>query len=1381
MPSPQKKVDLHTFTEGINTVVAKELMPANQAKYILNCNILSTANGDVGIVTNIKGNKQISFTLPDGDNECIGSAVDEESNNFYFAIRNSNNYHTWYRYNSVDRSVIVVLQSLTDSNDEPLWYWTDGELILHADIVGNNLLYWTIRYDTPRKFNIGKALDKSTNGYGVTVLQDYTRAYKRTANLAPKSEYFSDTTKSFNRLYGFQFKFATRFIYDDNEKSNWSDYSNVPYPNKEPITGINSVPTDNNGIKITVETGSDIVNMIEIGMLQTNPEGGTYQWVSIALLDKKKLLISSNSNYIYNFYNDGSYAVTDPEKIVRPYSYLPVDALCQSFVKNALVYANFSEGFENVTIDITKSVGYSPLFIASGTNNELNNAQILFVQNNAYYEGGGFLSGGGWRHTVYTVTIGSDVKKGNLFQIFGRNGASDNYTYSYTATLLDNATTVANQLRSQIKANSRYSSVTNPTADGGGNVSFSFDYLGQWNEGYTEFTGYVNKVPLNSLKDTGQSVPNIKMGSSFKVGIMYEDYDGRKSLTYTVDALVVNVNTINQYGQADPTNPYQTTTVTLTINHKPPIWARYYQIVRSRDLTYGNYIQLLIQKAVDVQATNNDEYIDLVIGSLFTYQAIHKNTTLKYNFTKGDRIRFIKKINTSDPQPANDVYYDFYETEIISYINPVIQQKDENITLNGTDTVTVAVSSADNIGSILRVDGIEREIIAAPTGSTYQLNNTLAGGGDNGLTSIVKPYYEIENRNGVLRIKKPSTPTIIDFSVVEVYTPSISGDLLGAKQFFEFGYKFPIIDFGTDNRIHAGNSQNQTDVLPAIVKIANGTAYVRNREMPTNNAVDNVQVVISTIEDPSFSDFYISNLNDNGRENAEDTGTGVVHFGSRFRYSNNFIEDTRINGLNDFDNSDREDYNDKYGDVKRTVFDENRIYTYKELKTAWIPVLQNIITQANGETILGLSSKLLNNMQYFAWDGGVGSNPEAFTENGTSKYHGSPNSGVIIRLGGNGEIPISEVYQVDNAIRGLLRQSSNNKGKIYFGYDRLNGNLIVSFAPHPNYSYDNNFNTSDWVLYDNPLPIDATYEIVGSPVHGTLDTTDPYFPIFTPDTDYVGEGDDEGSFQYRSLVDGIYVTRKVCIPIKDVPNRQTGWEAQESSAYCVTESGDNTGYKAWTTLEEIYLDDSSLTGNTKPNVDTDADYVEPVYDDISCPVNIVLPDFDFLKITYAWETSAGNDLDTFTGLIDTGTAYDGIYVGYGQPDPKVPAGSSTPYVWWAGDNTSGGKETVLVDFKQFLTDNPSVPNPVKIRLNAVWYSGKLTGDVSVGITTYKGGTMSLDAPTHDFINSGGVVVTDTAYPTNIALSSSSGNIINSQDVAIVAYNQTDNSATIIPV
>lgn len=45
----------------------------------------------------------------------------------------------------------------------------------------------------------------------------------------------------------------------------------------------------------------------------------------------------------------------------------------------------------------------------------------------------------------------------------------------------------------------------------------------------------------------------------------------------------------------------------------------------------------------------------------------------------------------------------------------------------------------------------------------------------------------------------------------------------------------------------------------------------------------------------------------------------------------------------------------------------------------------------------------------------------------------------------------------------------------------------------------------------------------------------------------------------------------------------------------------NTGYKSFTLLERYYKDDGTSTGDIKPNVTTDPDYIAPILDTISCP------------------------------------------------------------------------------------------------------------------------------------------------------------------------------------
>jgi hypothetical protein len=196
--------------------------------------------------------------------------------------------------------------------------------------------------------------------------------------------------------------------------------------------------------------------------------------------------------------------------------------------------------------------------------------------------------------------------------------------------------------------------------------------------------------------------------------------------------------------------------------------------------------------------------------------------------------------------------------------------------------------------------------------------------------------------------------------------------------------------------------------------------------------------------------------------------------------------------------------------------------------------------------------------------------------------------------------------------------------------------------------------------------------------------------------------------------------------------------------------------------------------------------VENTDSDTGCPIGqATIPEFDFLVAKYSWVTGAGTDLDTMTGFIDTGTVYDNKYVGYGAaqvPGGIIPAGASAEnaYIYWGSDNTGGsGPEAILINFKKFVQENTPVADIVKVRMNAVWYNSKLTGDITVQIIAYKGGTMSKLG--FDFINTGGVEVYQQSLNSNVQVQNQAANIASSQDVAVVSFSQTNKTASIVLV
>lgn len=1217
MNSDKKLIHRQVFTEGMNTVLAAELMKSTQYVYALNCDIVSSNEGNVGIISNIKGTVEVPVDLPEGENKTIGVVLDEESNVMYFAVWNSNSFHTWYQFDISSNTVKSILQTGTDTGGVNIFNWTKDSVILHADIVRNKLLYWTVEGDHARKFNIEKALDKSDSGYGSIILDDFTRAYKKTSIFPPEAEYFTNEEVFNNSVYGYLFKFAIQYIYDDGEESVYSDWSRVPIPTEENSDGYVGVPNKNNGIRIRILTGGRLVEKIRVVMKKTNLEGGETDWVNIVVLDKDVLGIPNDSEYEYDFYNNNSYLGISQLDVVRPQSYLPLMPKLQAFTNNTMIYGNFKIGYPKIDVDFSTSVAYSDLFIPSETENQTNNPFIEVVIIDTWYESGSFLARG-WRHTVAEVVIGNDVRRGNVFRMIGRADGGVKIDKTVIATANDDSRSIAAQFYSYM-ANHERIRVSNawiePVTTGPTGISrFRFDFMGEVGDSYLSFEYSATPVAFDSLKNTGNSVINEKMGAAFRYALYYEDDDGRKTLAYGNNE-IVDIATINDLGGIKQVK------TSIQINHRAPEWAARYGIVRTKNLKQFTFIQVLVQSIQNVTTTSlGEEYHDLSLASLYTYQQVNPNVTLRYEFKKGDRVRFVGLMtNGTQSYPSNVIDY-----EVLDYFPEVRHLINENVVTDGTAEVVTSVNP-NYIGSSIIIDGIEREILGINSGNNGYILNSVIG------TSQTYPSYEIVNRRGVIRIKiSGQYPITIDpanniYPIVEIYTPYQSLSNSENENYYDIGYKFDIVD-----GYHIGNEQDQSAGLPAIVNIEGIDNYVRNRPLATNTSTTNTNMTLGMVEDPSFSDFYTSNLSSYGRATTLDDSQGEVELGNRLVFSDNTIEGTKIVGLNMFDNLNRVDYNDKYGTISRIMYNEGRLYIFKHLKTGWVPVGSKIITDNEGQAFLAASDRLLpESMQYFLWEGGVGDNPESIVRDGNDVFGVSPNSGVIFRIGGNGVIPISKTFGIDNEARDIISSAVKSNIKMFGGYNRKKDLYVLNIPEYDKIAYNDTISSSNYRLRETPDI--GPLQIVSNPSNGSVSDTGNII-TYSPSLDFSGID----HFSYR-LGTGIIRNAVINVISSDV---QLEWFP--SGEYCVTDEGVRSGYKGWSILEEFDNISGTFTGNTKPNDPEDPDYVEPVEDLDSCPIGL-----DYSRIFIVDGRRSGNSYillqseDEFSIVIKSGESFSG--------------------------------------------------------------------------------------------------------------------------------------------
>lgn len=93
----------------------------------------------------------------------------------------------------------------------------------------------------------------------------------------------------------------------------------------------------------------------------------------------------------------------------------------------------------------------------------------------------------------------------------------------------------------------------------------------------------------------------------------------------------------------------------------------------------------------------------------------------------------------------------------------------------------------------------------------------------------------------------------------------------------------------------------------------------------------------------------------------------------------------------------------------------------------------------------------------------------------------------------------------------------------------------------------------------------------------------------------------------------------------------------------------------------------------------------------------------------------GSDLDQRTSIITPSISGS---VGFGS------SASIAPYLYWAGDNTGLGLESVYFDKATILNDYPN--SIIEIDCRSWWYGAQGTDPVSVIVSAYNGGSMVVN-------------------------------------------------------
>ena len=325
----------------------------------LNVRISNNDDGNAGVIKNVKGNTVVAYknssdTLPAGDNKVIGTVTNLQKDEVFYFVYNSNRDHCIYKYNVSNDNVIKVYQ------DNVLDFTANG--FVKADVIVNQyndtLLYFTDGVTAPKKINISKAerggypADYSQGTNASTTLTDEERLLFITTAKQPPLDpptwsFFTDTTKTVNNLYEKTFQFAYQYVYEDGEVSAISPYSSVAYTLDQLNDGLVSedAKKNNNGITVSVKTNIGDVKKIRV----LGRSGLTGVFFIIDEIDNDRTGVYTKTT---NFFNDGSFSAITTDEVNKLFDNVPLKADSQAISGNRLMYAGYTEGYDNVDVDI---------------------------------------------------------------------------------------------------------------------------------------------------------------------------------------------------------------------------------------------------------------------------------------------------------------------------------------------------------------------------------------------------------------------------------------------------------------------------------------------------------------------------------------------------------------------------------------------------------------------------------------------------------------------------------------------------------------------------------------------------------------------------------------------------------------------------------------------------------------------------------------------------------------------------------------------------------------------------------------------------------------------------------------------------------------------
>ena len=987
-------------------------------------NVSYMVNGNNFVVTNLKGNTSKSYTLNAGDNICIGAYDDKGLETVYYFIWNGNG----------DHEVVSYGYSLSDGTFTQLAEGSGLGFVFNKLITGIVLVLDRYLVWTQEDQEIGCIDLENLPATTITTANRALVELYKIPNPTPlEPSYCTITSVEKNNLFGKLYKFRTRYVYKGGFRTHPSTISKLAAPQFGNEIRDNKVGYDNR-IYMKVDLPStDEVEKVEL-LVQSGSDDNTMGlWYKFKELTYDEIDQNVNNSVTVIFTGDEPLLAVDQTEMAMPFSFIPSRAKEVVFLpSNVLSFLNITEGFD-ADVDVRGQV--YPIYNARSSTTTAGstatyNASPVAVSGSFYNPNFDILLTTSLNYKRLTIagTPRTGDRIGVTLVIFHTGTVPIifvNKTLQFICPVVegDTVTIIASKIANIINStDTRYLGFGGIVAYSSGSVVRMVYGLNDSADPYTPTSGIASLTPIVVMSDsdrTQRSLPNLKRWREHYWALQYES-NGRRSSAIPLDSF---------YAEGyDATTNDGWVSARAVIESLPPATADRYHLLYAKNSP--EFLQIYVNLYPVVTLTfEGGTGTKPIEGQTIDASGGAVARVVKY--TSGDSIEGVMDIAVVSGTVASFETWT-YNTSTWS------SSAATTITDNGVAAIDLADRidyDIDTYGTTSQnfnfVDGDQIRLIAKyTTAPTFTYFSDIIS------TDIIESTVNFTTFNYDVSTLTP-TVTGLTATLVEVWRPKSQTD---PEIYYEIGKTFSIA-----GGYHVGDAQTQTASVGAIIDLSNiGDTWSRSSPTPV------LEEVYYLTEANDFSPFYDSAVTAIGRPNVvTESGLDQIQRGAAIAFTQPIIPQSTTNGLSIVLGSSIKTYDDSFGSIQKASLRQNKqLIVYFEDKVGQIGILEELAKQDSSE-ITYQTTALLNGINYYEYDGGIGTNPEGFAKYNETHYFPSSRNNAICRLSSNGiqeisdygmttwfneNLDVKDVYAADRKILGVYDERLQNYTVSIMGY-----------------------------------------------------------------------------------------------------------------------------------------------------------------------------------------------------------------------------------------------------------------------------------------------------------------------------------------------------------